>query len=290
MWSPHSRRTVAVVPVAVALAALAAVVPVQRSGAQQQRRQTPDTALVGQTGADSALPSVVVVPFEFAAPLPGPRYVPHGRPPRLPMGPPGMLPGLPGASPTMRRPARMTATPPPPPDDDDMYLADVGSQIGAGVADLLVERLVAAGGLRVLDRRWLAAHSADSTARTTRPRYTLAGSVTRFDVEERDALGGLGRLAGLGGFGLRRPRTTVTLVARVVDGRTGDVVATAHADGVSRRGSGLTLGGIVRGGGGIVSVGSKAFRESALGEATDRAVADLARQIAGQKGRLAERE
>ena len=62
-------------------------------------------------------------------------------------------------------------------------------------------------------------------------------------------------------------------------------------EGVSRKGSGLTLGGVARGGGGgLVSVGSSAFRESALGEATARAVDALAGELAERRGRFARQE
>lgn len=322
---PH-RRSPSPIAVAAALhrsAAIAASLTIAVAGAPRgadAQEPRPPLAAVGAHSPDSAaaprgggggVPLVVVLPFDFAVPLPteSPRGV--DRTPRPMPYPP--RPGL-GVWPMGLPLYRLAARPPrmeraPAVSRGEAAGDDVRSTVGAGVADLLVERLVAAGGFHVLDRRWLDEHrrvlpaAADSStpdsaavvgSRRGRaaawPRYAIEGSVTRFGVEEDNALGGLGTLARLGGFGVRRPKTTVTLVARVVDERTGEVIATARGEGRSRRGAGVTLGGIVNGGGGLVSFGSKSFRESALGQATDRAVDGLARQLVERRAGLADRE
>lgn len=234
-------------------------------------------------GGTASPPRIAVLPFDFAAPVDAPR---SPVPPRR-----WMLPGV-------VRPAGgllSTAAVPPPslaqtrsrapaaaPDDGDLT-----SGIGAGVADLLVERLVAEGRFRVLERRHLDAVRAELAIdpASAAPRhlagadYVVTGSVVGFGGEDRQVLGGLGGVGGLGGLGFRRRTTRVALVARVVDAASGEVVFSLRGEGVSHKGSGLTLGAIAKGTGGIVSVGSSAFRESALGEATERAVAQLAERL-----------
>ncbi len=235
---------------------------------------------------DEAQPAaVVVMPFEFAAPLPTPRRVVP--PPHYPMWPPLLAPRI------ANRPASVSPV---------SYPAEETGRgsydaIGIGVADLLVERLLEIPGIRVVERRrldlLLSEHRlavGDTAARrdTTvlRARYIITGSVTRFGTEERRGLGGLGGAFGLGALGLKRPKTQVALTARVIDAATGEIVMSMTGNGLSTKGGGILIGGIGGGIGGGVAITSSEFRESALGEATGRAIEMLAAQIAAKRNRL----
>lgn len=244
-------------------------------------------AVAGEGGAQgvAAAPRVVVLPFDFAAAWSGgPSRV---REPRGWRGPPAG-----GGWPVSRMAAGGSVAR----GVDAGGGEDATSRVGEGVAALLVERLLASGGFRVLEREHLdavlAERARDSLAGGSRrpagegADYVVTGAIVEFGVEESHAVGGLGRIVGLGGLGVKRPKTTVAIVARVVSARTGEVVLALRGQGISRKGSGVTLGAIVRGGGGIFSVGSSAFRESALGEATGRAVEELAGKLVERRGSL----
>jgi curli biogenesis system outer membrane secretion channel CsgG len=170
--------------------------------------------------------------------------------------------------------------------------------IGAGIADLLAERLLGTGAFRLLERREIGALTTERTlrdsvtgdvlrrARLLGARYLIAGSITRFGSDESRLAGGGGTRGGIGGFGFRRRTTTVVLVARVSDVATGEIVAIVRGVGSSKKGGSLTLGGIGGGVGGIATVGSDAWRNSAFGDATERAVEQLAARLVEQRARM----
>jgi curli biogenesis system outer membrane secretion channel CsgG len=266
-------------------------------GAMPVRAQTPDA---GQKI------TVVVMPFEFAAPLPAQRHV---MPPyRPPMWPPLPTPaGVGGASFPVRRLVHAsgpTSAPYPMQAAGDGSSDGPGHAIGVGIADLLVERLLEVSGFRVVERRRLdllmseqRLGATDSvarretvdvrdTAKILRARYIITGSVTRFGTEERRGLGGVGGGFGLGALGFKRPKTQVALTGRIIDATTGEVVASVSATGTSTKGGSVLIGGGGGGVGGGVAIGSGEFRASALGEATERAVQGLAGAIAAKRERL----
>jgi curli biogenesis system outer membrane secretion channel CsgG len=242
--------------------------------------------------------TIVVMPFEFAAPLPVQQRV---APPRRPsMWPPPLVqpPGL-GRAPLFA--PRLAHAPAPALAESYPVEASrngVGDEIGIGVADLLVARLLAVPGIRVVERRRLdllmseqrlaAADTAvrDTAAPVLRARYIITGSITRFGTEDRRGVGGLGGRFGLGALGFKRPKTQVTLTGRIIDATTGEIIASLTGAGVSTKGGSVLIGGISGGIGGGVAIGSSEFRTSALGEATERAVDALARDIAAKQGRL----
>jgi curli biogenesis system outer membrane secretion channel CsgG len=266
-------------------------------GTPPVRAQTPAaSAMAGQKI------TVVVMPFEFAAPLPAQRHViPPYRPP---MWPPLPAPtGVGGASFPTRRLAH-APVPTSAPYPTQVTGDGPGDAIGVGIADLLVERLLEVPGFRVVERRRLdllmseqILGTTDSTARRDtvgvpdrgamlRARYIITGSVTRFGTEERRGLGGVGGGFGLGALGFKRPKTQVALTARLIDATTGEVVASVSATGTSTKGGSVLIGGGGGGAGGGVAIGSGEFRASALGEATERAVQALAGAIAAKRERL----
>lgn len=172
--------------------------------------------------------------------------------------------------------------------------AGFAEAMGVGAADLIVEKLLATGTFRVLERKQLAAVEAeqrmgdlsDTTVspppRMTRARYIVSGSVTRVGFEEKKLGGAAGTAASfaLYGLGAKKNRTEVHLTARVIDTETGEIVASFTGEGESGKGWGLTVFGIGNGSFGGASAGSSNIRESAIGEATERAAQSLAESIA----------
>jgi curli biogenesis system outer membrane secretion channel CsgG len=182
--------------------------------------------------------------------------------------------------------------------------------IGKGVADLIVDELVNDGSYRVIERKRLDAilaeqefsnsDRADPDAKAVSQigkalgvKYLIVGSITKFGTEKKDVGIGGGGWGG-GGFGIGKVGTTegkatVALALRIIDTSTGEIMASAKGQGVSKR-SGLLLGG---GGGnwhgagvGEINMGSSEYRETILGEATEIAVKDVSGKLISAKGRL----
>ena len=149
------------------------------------------------------------------------------------------------------------------------------SQLGTGIADMLVEKLLDAGQFHLLERR----------AAGTPPgaQYIVCGSVTKFGFEESNVGGAVATIATFGLLSYKQHKTEVTLTARVINAATGEIVASVSGDGTSDKGGGLRIGGIGARGGGAVDVSHSNFRATAIGQATERAVADLAAKIVEKK-------
>jgi len=181
--------------------------------------------------------------------------------------------------------------------------------IGKGVADLVVDELVNDGSYRVIERKRLDAvlaeqnfsnseradPSAASVAKIGKAlgvKYLVVGSITKFGTENRNlgvGGGGLGRgRFGLGRVGTSKGKATVAITLRMVDASTGEIMASAKGEAESSR-SGLLLGGGAGGGGGAgfggVEMGSSDFRETVLGEATEKAVAEVAQELTSERVR-----
>jgi curli biogenesis system outer membrane secretion channel CsgG len=172
-----------------------------------------------------------------------------------------------------------------------------GYDIGKGMADQVVDALVNDGTFRVIERKKLDtvlaeqdfAHSdrADVGAakiskigKVLGVRYIIAGSITKFSMEQKG--GGLHvKGIGLGGGGAK---AQVTLTARMVDTSTGEIVISAKGEGVSKKATGLH----VSSGGTGINMGSGEFRESSLGEAQEKACSELVRQFIARAERLDE--
>ena len=179
------------------------------------------------------------------------------------------------------------------------------ANIGKGMADQVVEELVNSGAFKVVERKNLdtvlaeqdfaASNRADPSAakkskigKVKGVRYIIAGSITKFGGEEKN-FGGGGLMKGkLGGLGLKKAKTEVSLSARLIDTTTGDVVATATGEGVSKKGGGLALGGIGGGGGAGFSMSSSDYKASAIGEAQAAACKDLVAKLIAKKDNLEE--
>jgi curli biogenesis system outer membrane secretion channel CsgG len=175
--------------------------------------------------------------------------------------------------------------------------------IGKGMADQVVDELVNDGSFRVIERKKLDtvlaeqdfAHSdrADPSAaklskigKVLGVRYIVAGSITKFGGEEKK-YGGGGLVKGkLGGIGLKKAKTEVGLTARVIDTTTGEIMLSVKGVGESKKGGGLAFGGAGGGGGAGFSMSSSDYKESAIGEAQEKACALIVQQLVAKKDRL----
>jgi len=169
------------------------------------------------------------------------------------------------------------------------------SDIGKGMADQVVDALVNDGTFRVIERKKLdtvlaeqdfahsdradvsAAH-ASKIGKVLGVRYIITGSITKFSMEQQG--GGLHvHGLGLGGGGAK---AQVNLTARMVDTSTGEVVMSAKGEGVSKKGTRFHISSGSTG----INMGSGEFRESALGDAQERACQELVKQLIARADRL----
>jgi curli biogenesis system outer membrane secretion channel CsgG len=175
--------------------------------------------------------------------------------------------------------------------------------IGKGMADQVVDALLEDGTFRVIERKKLdtilaeqdfaASDRADPSAaklsklgKVLGVKYIIAGSITKFGGEEKN-YGGGGLIKGkLGGLGLKKAKTEVSLTARMIDTTTGEILLSAKGEGLSTKGGGLKVGALGGGVGGGFSMSSSGYKESAIGEAQEAATKDLIVKIIAKKDRL----
>ncbi|MFN3324851.1 MAG: CsgG/HfaB family protein [Bryobacteraceae bacterium] len=182
--------------------------------------------------------------------------------------------------------------------------------IGKGIADLIVERLVSSGVYSVVERKALEkilaeqnfsnSDRADATSAAKLGKVLgvdaiIIGSITQFGRDDRttniggSAIGGITGRYGLGGVGKRDAKAVVGVSARLVSTDTAEILAVASGKGESKR-SGASLlgsGGSSRNAGsGIVDMSSANFANTVLGEAVSEAVTQLSVQLDDNAGRL----
>jgi curli biogenesis system outer membrane secretion channel CsgG len=160
--------------------------------------------------------------------------------------------------------------------------------IGKGMADQVVEALLADKTFRVIERKNLDtvlaeqdfAHSdrADPSAakkskigKVKGIDYMVTGTITKFSMEQKG--GGLG-VKGLR-LGGSKAKAEVNLTARLVDTSTGEVIASATGKGASSKLTGANFGK----GGTSLDMGSGEFRDSALGDAQAKACTELVKEL-----------
>jgi curli biogenesis system outer membrane secretion channel CsgG len=179
------------------------------------------------------------------------------------------------------------------------------ADIGKGMADQVVDALVNDGTFRVIERKKLdtvlaeqdfsnsdrADPSASKLAKIGKVlgvRYIISGSITKFGGEEK-SYGGGGLIKGkLGGLGLKKAKTEVTLTARMVDATTGEILISAKGEGISKKGGGLSIGAASGGGGAGFSMASSDYKASAIGEAQEQACNLLVTNLIAKKANLEE--
>jgi curli biogenesis system outer membrane secretion channel CsgG len=190
-------------------------------------------------------------------------------------------------------------------------LFGANKDIGKGIADLLVDKLVQNGTYSVIERKELDkilaeqnfansdradASTAAKIARVLGVDAIIIGSITQFgrDDKKTDVGGGaLGNVTGRFGLGgVRKTQSTavVQVTARMIDTSTAEILASVTAKSeASRSGTGLLgAGGSVYGpeAGAGINMASSNFADTILGEATTKTVVDLARQLESKAGTL----
>jgi curli biogenesis system outer membrane secretion channel CsgG len=167
--------------------------------------------------------------------------------------------------------------------------------IGKGMADQVVDALVNDGTYRVVERKRLDTVLAEQDfARSDRAapdaaklskvghvlgvRYIIAGSITKFSMEKKG--GGL-RVKGIG-LGGGGAKAEVRLTARMIDTTTAEIMVSAKGKGKSKRGTGISFSK----GGLALDMGSSEYRDSALGDAQEKACEELVKQFVARVDRL----
>jgi curli biogenesis system outer membrane secretion channel CsgG len=184
--------------------------------------------------------------------------------------------------------------------------------VGKGIADLIVEKLVASGKYSVIERKALDkilgeqnlsnsdradSNSAAKIGRVLGVDAIIMGSITQFGRDDKSTGVGGGALSrvtgtfGIGGVKRTEAKAVVGISARMVNTDTAEIVATAKGVGESTR-KGTSLLGAGGGsvvGGGAADMTSRNFANTILGEAVNAAVEQLCLQLDQQSGRLVAR-
>jgi curli biogenesis system outer membrane secretion channel CsgG len=181
--------------------------------------------------------------------------------------------------------------------------------IGKGISDMLINELVNDGTYRVIERNQIDkilneqnfsnSNRADSATAAKIGHIlgvdaVITGDITQFgrDDQNKNVGGMLGKWGsgyGLGGVGTSKSKAVVAITARLIDTSTGEILASASGKGESTR-SGTMLGGGGAGtggyGGGEAGMSSSNFAQTIIGEATTKAVTDLATNLNSDSAKL----
>jgi curli biogenesis system outer membrane secretion channel CsgG len=173
--------------------------------------------------------------------------------------------------------------------------------IGKGISDMLVDKLLKDGKYRLVERSALDkilaeqnfsnsdradSNTAAKIGKVLGVDAIIIGSITQFgrDDQHTNVGGGgygLGRF-GIGGVGASKAKAVVGITARVINVSTGEILASVQGLGESTRSSTALLGGgggWTGGGGGSLDMGSSNFANTILGEATHKAVDDVGAKL-----------
>ena len=175
--------------------------------------------------------------------------------------------------------------------------------VGKGISDMLVQRLVQDGKYSVIERKALDkilaeqnfsnSDRADSSTAAKIGKILgvdaiIIGSITQFGRDDKNTTvggGGIGGITGrfgVGGVQKREAKAVCNITARMVDTTTGEILAAVTGSGQSKRGgtSLVGAGGSAYGaGGGAFDMTSKNFAETLLGEAVGQSVTTTATQL-----------
>jgi curli biogenesis system outer membrane secretion channel CsgG len=180
--------------------------------------------------------------------------------------------------------------------------------IGKGISDMLIDRLVNDGTYRVIERNEINkiineqnfsnSNRADATTAAKIGHIlgvdaVIVGDITEFGRDDQShSLGGVGgNWAGgvLGHVGTHSAKAEVAITARLIDTNTGEILGSTTGKGESKRsGTNLLAGGAGSGGygGGEAGMNSSNFAETIIGEATADAVTQLAQGLISDSGKL----
>jgi curli biogenesis system outer membrane secretion channel CsgG len=180
--------------------------------------------------------------------------------------------------------------------------------VGKGIADLLVDKLVSDGVYSVIERQALDKilaeqnfsnsdradpASAAKIGRVLGVDAILVGSITQFGRDDKSTnIGGLSSVTGrfgIGGVSRKKSTAAVGITARLVDTSTAQILASVSEKGESTRsGTGLlgAGGGWSGAGGGALDMRSSNFANTILGEATSSAVTKVATALGAKAASL----
>jgi len=191
------------------------------------------------------------------------------------------------------------------------YVAQIfgtDQDVGKGISDMLVEKLVNGGQYSVIERNALDKilkeqnfSNSDRADPTSAAKIgailgvdgIIIGSITQFgrDDQHTNVGGGgygLGKF-GLGGVGTSKSKAVVAISARIINTSTAEIMAAVTGKGESTRGDTKLLGaggGWSGGGGGGLDMGSSNFANTILGEAVRGAVDSTAEQLNSVSGKV----
>jgi curli biogenesis system outer membrane secretion channel CsgG len=173
--------------------------------------------------------------------------------------------------------------------------------VGKGISDLLVDRLVGDGVFSVIERNKIDqvlkeqnfsnsdradASTAAKIGRVLGVEAIIIGSITEFGMDDKKTTAGAGmsRLSkfGIGGVETREAHAIVQVTARMINTTTAEILASAQGGGdKSKKGAGLVGAGGGAGtlAGGVLDMRSSNFRETLIGQATNDAVTKLAQGL-----------
>ena len=173
--------------------------------------------------------------------------------------------------------------------------------VGKGITDMLVEKLVKDGHYSVIERKALDKilneqnfSNSDRANPATAQKLgqilgvdaIIMGSITKFGRDDKSkAIGGAGiapRGFGIGGIKRNEAKAVCAISARMVDTTTGEILAAVTGEGESKR-SGTSLIGAGGGGGGAgagaFDTHASNFGQTLLGEAVTQAVQEVGVQL-----------
>jgi curli biogenesis system outer membrane secretion channel CsgG len=180
--------------------------------------------------------------------------------------------------------------------------------VGKGIVDLLIDRLVNGGTYRVMERQAMSkliteqnfsnSNRADPASAAKIGKLLgvdtiIVGDITQFGRDDKNTnAGGVGGVLGhygLGGVGVHKSKAVVAVTAHMVDVNTGEILASVTGTGESSRsGTDLAGGGASgwSGGGGHLDMGSSNFAQTIIGEAVKASVAQLATGLEANSSKL----
>lgn len=182
------------------------------------------------------------------------------------------------------------------------------TDVGKGIADMVIDRLLKDGTYRVIDREMIDKliqeqnfSNSDRADPATAAKIgkllgvdtMVVGDITQFgrDDQNRSAGGALGSWDkyGIGKLGMKKSKAVVAITARMIDVNTGEVLVSESGRGTSQR-SGTSMlgagGDSSGGGGGGMSMSSSNFAQTILGEAVTEAVTKLCTDLDSDSAKL----
>jgi curli biogenesis system outer membrane secretion channel CsgG len=186
--------------------------------------------------------------------------------------------------------------------------------VGKGIRDLLVEKLVQGNTYSVIDRaamdKILTEQNFSNSDRVNPASAAklgqvlgvdaiIIGSITQFGRDDKSTtvggggFGGFGARLGLGGVKKQNAKAAVGVTARLIDINTAEILTAITAKGESKReGTSLVGAGAGGGAGGVggVDMSSSNFGETLIGEAVHEAVNGLKSQLEQGAGNIATRK